>query len=439
MSLAQGKIEELKKRLTFTFLVLVVFRIASQIPTPGVNRAALLSYFENQKGGLFSMFSAFTGGALEQFSVVSLGVMPYISSSIIFSLLSASIPRLAEIQKEPDGYKKINKWSRYLTVLLCIIQGTGLATQLQAAKSQAGIPVVIQPGMAFVILAVLTVTAGTMFVMWLGEQITERGIGNGVSLIIFAGITAQFPKSTLATIESFKAGEISGLMILGVLAMILVTFALIIYIERAFRKVPIQYAKKVVHNRVFGGQTSHLPIKINISGVIPPIFAYSLLAFPVTLGNFVGEGSVIKQFLQTIISNLVPGATLYNVVFVGLIVFFAYFYVPIQFKTEDISESLKKNGGFIPGIRPGEKTKEFFDFIVTRLTLVGAIYVSAICVLPTFLSLKAKIPFHFGGTSLLIMVGVALDTLDKVQSFLISQRYDSAYKARGKFSGPKRF
>ncbi|MBT3983513.1 MAG: preprotein translocase subunit SecY [Bacteriovoracaceae bacterium] len=439
MAAAQGKMEELKKRILYTIFMLCVFRVASQIPTPGVNRTALMAFFEGHKGGIFGMLSTFSGGALERFSVVALGIMPYISSSIIFSLLTATFPRLAEIQKEPDGYKKINKWTRYLTVVLCIIQGTGLSTQLQGANSPGGTPVVLNPGMLFVVVSVITLTAGTMFVMWLGEQITERGIGNGISLIIFAGIAAGIPTGTFNTIRLFRNGQLSGFTLLLVGLVIFATFWIIIYIERAFRKVPIQYAKKVIHNRVYGGQSTHLPIKINIAGVIPPIFAYSLLAFPLTIGNFVPDGNPIKPYIQTIINSLSPGQVLYNVVFVGMIIFFAYFYVPIQFKTEDISENLKKNGGFIPGIRPGSKTKEFFDFIVNRLTLAGATYVALICVLPTMLSTKANIPFYFGGTSLLILVGVAIDTMEKIQSFMISQRYDTAYKARGKHSGAKRF
>ena len=440
MSNGLGKLEELKSRTIFTVLMLGVFRIASQIPSPGVNRSALISFFGNNKGGLLDVFNTFSGGALERYSVVALGIMPYISSSIIFSLLAATFPKIAEIQKEPDGYKRINRWTRYATVLLCIIQGFGLATAVELARSPiANESIVINPGIWFKVISVVSFTAGTMFVMWLGEQITERGIGNGISLIIFAGIAAGIPRGITNTYNLFRSGELSGVIVLIVLMLIFATFYCIIFMEKAFRKIPVQYAKKVIGNRVYGGQSSHLPIKINIAGVIPPIFASSLLAFPGTLKNIIPASSFLAPYANMIQDLLYPGRMLFNVLFVVLIIFFAYFYVPIQFKTEDIANSLKNHGGFIPGIRPGTKTIEFIDFIVSRLTLVGGIYVSAICILPTILATNAKVPFYFGGTSLLILVGVAIDTIEKVQSFMISQRLDTAYKARGKFSGARRF
>lgn len=436
----QGKLEELKSRVIFTILLLGVFRVASQIPSPGVNRNALLSFFGNQKGGLLDVFNTFSGGALERYSVVALGIMPYISSSIIFSLLAATFPKIAEIQKEPDGYKRINRWTRYATVILCIIQGFGLATAVEMARSPFGnMPIVIEPGLWFKVISIISFTAGTMFVMWLGEQITERGIGNGISLIIFAGIAASIPKGISNTINLFRSGELSGLTVLIVLLLIFLTFYCIIFVEKAFRKIPVQYAKKVIGNRVYGGQSSHLPIKINIAGVIPPIFASSLLAFPGTLQNLIPADSFMAPYAHMVQEMLYPGRMLFNILFIALIIFFAYFYVPIQFKTEDISNSLKNHGGFIPGIRPGTKTIEFLDFIVYRLTLVGGIYVSLICILPTILASTANVPFYFGGTSLLILVGVAIDTIEKVQSFMISQRLDTAYKSRGKFSGTRRF
>lgn len=438
MSNAQGKIEELQKRVLFTLLILGIFRIATQVPTPGVDSAALTSFFSNMGGSMFGIFNNFTGGALERFSVMALGIMPYITSSIIFSLLAISFPALAEIQKEQDGHKKIQQWTRYATVLLCIVQGFGLASGLEVIKSPGGTPIVLDPGMGFKVLTVITLTAGTMFVMWLGEQITERGIGNGISLIIFAGIAAGIPGGIKDTINLFNNGELSGLNLLLVGVIMAAAFWIIIFTEKAFRKIPVQYAKRVVNNRVFGGQASHLPIKVNIAGVMPPIFASALLGFPTTISTFIPEGSPIKLYMDTIQSSLYPGKTLYNIIFVGLIIFFCYFYAQIQFKTQDVSESLKKNGGFIPGIRPGVKTAEFLDLVVSRLTLVGSIYMSLICIMPAILFNVAKVPFHFGGTSLLILVGVAIDTMAQAESFMISQKYDTTYKSRGKYSGAGR-
>lgn len=437
MSNTQSKLEELQKRVLFTILMLGVFRVATQVPTPGIDSSVLTSFFSGQQGSMFGIFNNFTGGALERFSVLALGIMPYITSSIIFSLLAVSFPQLAEIQKEQDGHKKIQQWTRYATVVLCLIQGFGLAVGLESIRHN-GMPVVIEPGLGFRALTVITLTAGTMFVMWLGEQITERGIGNGISLIIFAGIAAGIPSGMRDTINLFNNGELSGLSLMLVMAVMLVSFWVIIYTEKAFRKIPVQYAKRVVNNRVFGGQSSHLPVKVNISGVMPPIFASALLGFPTTISTFVSEGSPLKMYIDTIQDSLYPGKMLYNVVFIALIVFFCYFYAQIQFKTEDISESLRKNGGFIPGIRPGAKTAEFLDMVVNRLTLVGSIYMSIICIMPAILFNVAKVPFYFGGTSLLILVGVAIDTMSQAESFLISERYNSQYKARGKYNGAGR-
>lgn len=439
MSSNVSKLEELKKRVFFTILMLGIYRVATQVPTPGVDGAALSSFFDGMKGSLFSVFNTFSGGALERFSVLALGIMPYITSSIIFSLLSYSIPALGELQKEPDGHKKISQYTRYATVLLCFFQGYGLAVGLENIKSPNGLPVVIDPGMSFRLLTVISLTAGTMFVMWLGEQITERGIGNGISLIIFAGIAAGIPTGIRDTFNLLQNGEMSIVNLLIVLAIMLVSFWFIIFVERAFRKVPVQYAKRVVNNRVFGGQSSHLPIKVNISGVMPPIFASALLGFPTTISQFIPAESPAKVYFSNIEQLFYPGKMLYNCVFIGLIVFFAYFYSTIQFKTGDVSESLKKNGGFIPGIRPGEQTASFLDEVINRLTLVGAIYVAAICIMPAILFNYAKVPFYFGGTSLLILVGVAIDTMAQAEGFMISQRLDTAYKVKGKYSGVKRF
>jgi preprotein translocase subunit SecY len=433
------KLEELRKRLFFTVIMLAVFRVASQVPTPGVDNVALASFFQGMKGSLFGVFDTFSGGALQRFSVLALGIMPYITSSIIFSLLTVSFPTLGEMQKDSEGHKKIQQWSRYLTVLLCFIQGYGLAVGLENIKSPSNLPIVLEPGMSFRMLTIITLMAGTMFIMWLGEQITERGIGNGISLVIFAGIAAGIPSGIRDTLNLFKNGELSLINILIVLVIMLASFWMIIYTEKAFRKVPVQYAKRVVNNKVFGGQSTHLPIKVNISGVMPPIFASALLGFPQTVGQFIPQNSGMRNYFDLVIQSLYPGQLFYNVVFVGLIIFFAYFYSQIQFKTEDISESLRKNGGFIPGIRPGEKTVEFLNQIVSRLTLVGGIYVAIICIMPSILFNMAKVPFYFGGTSLLILVGVALDTMAQAESFMISQRYDTMYKSRGKRSGMRRF
>jgi len=434
-----SKLEELKKRVFYTILMLGVYRVATQVPTPGIDGSALTSFFDGMKGSLFSVFNTFSGGALERFSVLALGIMPYITSSIIFSLLSYSIPALAELQKEPDGHKKIQQYTRYATVLLCFFQGYGLSVGLENIKSPSGLPVVTDPGLSFRLLTVISLTAGTMFVMWLGEQITERGIGNGISLIIFAGIAAGIPGGIRDTFQLLSNGEMSLLNLLIVVLIMLVSFWFIIFFERAFRKVPVQYAKRVINNRVFGGQSSHLPIKVNISGVMPPIFASALLGFPATISQFIPQTSPVKNYFSSIEQLFFPGKILYNIIFVSLIVFFAYFYSTIQFKTDDISESLKKNGGFIPGIRPGTQTADFLNSIISRLTLVGAIYVALICLMPSILFNFAKVPFYFGGTSLLILVGVAIDTMAQAESFMISQRLDSAYKVRGKYSGVKRF
>jgi preprotein translocase subunit SecY len=438
---AQGKIDELVKRGLFTIFMLCVFRIATQVPVPGVDGSALASFFDTASNSALGMFNKFTGGALSRFSVLALGVMPYITSSIIFSLLTVSFPFFTEIQKEADGHKKITQWSRYATVLLCIFQGYGLSLVMENIKSPSGLPIVLDPGMSFRALSIISLTAGTMFVMWLGEQITERGIGNGISLIIFAGIAAGIPGGIRDTLNLYRNGELSGFNILVLGAIMLGTFWFIIYIERAIRKITVQYAKRVVNNRVYGGQAAHLPVKVNISGVMPPIFASALLSFPATVFSLAPEKyEGLKMIFDTIQQSLYPGKMLYNVVFFVLIIFFAYFYATIQFKTKDISEMLQKNGGYVPGIRPGTKTEEYLNFVVSRLTLFGGLYVALICILPIILLNAASVPFYFGGTSLLILVGVAIDTMTQVQSYLISDRYNKAYKVRGKYSGSaKRF
>jgi preprotein translocase subunit SecY len=423
MSGASGlvKIPELRKKIIFTVITMAVFRIGVHIPTPGVDGAALQAAFANMQGTIFGWFNLFSGGALELFSIFALGIMPYISASIIFQLLTVMVPYLAELQKEGEqGRKKITQYTRYATVLLCFVQGFGIATTLQAYSSP---PVVLEPGFAFKLMTTITLTGGTMFLVWLGEQISERGIGNGTSLIIFAGIAARIPQGFTSGISLIRSGELSLGKTALVLALILATFFIIIFFEQASRRVPVHYAKRVVGRKIYGGQNTHIPLKLNTAGVIPPIFASSLLMFPATIGTFVAAGA-----LQTVSTWLAPGGWLYEVLFVGLIIFFCYFYTAVVFKTEDVADNLKKYGGFVPGIRPGENTIRYIDYVLSRLTLVGAIYMSLICVIPTIMSQALKVPFYFGGTSVLILVGVALDTVAQVETFMISRNYDGFMK-----------
>ena len=415
------KIPELRKKIIFTIMVLAIYRIGVHIPTPGVDSAALQAAFANMQGTIFGWFNLFSGGALERFSVFALGIMPYISASIIFQLLTVMVPYLADLQKEGDqGRKKITQYTRYATVLLCFIQGFGIASTLQAYSNPQ---VVLEPGFAFKLMTTITLTGGTMFLVWLGEQISENGIGNGTSMIIFAGIAARIPSGISSGISLLRSGELSIGKIAAVLALIIATFFIIIFVERASRRIPIHYAKRVVGRKIYGGQNSHIPLKLNTSGVIPPIFASSLLMFPATIGTFVAAG-----MLQTVTSWLAPGGWLYEILFVGLIIFFCYFYTAVVFKTEDVAENLKKYGGFIPGIRPGENTVKYIDYVLTRLTLVGAVYISVICVIPSMMSQALKVPFYFGGTSVLILVGVALDTVAQIETFMLSRNYEGFMK-----------
>ncbi|MEO5971526.1 MAG: preprotein translocase subunit SecY [Bdellovibrionia bacterium] len=423
MSGADGlvKIPELRKRIIFTIVMLAVYRIGVHIPTPGVDGAALQQVFANMKGTIFGWFNLFSGGALERFSIFALGVMPYISSSIIFQLLTVVWPYLHDLQKEGDqGRKKITQYTRYGTVLLCLVQGYGIATGLEHYNNPA---VVLHTGLAFRLLTTITLTAGTVFLMWVGEQMSERGIGNGISLIIYAGIAARIPSGIGGTLSLYRSGELSFFKILMVLAVIVGTFFCIIFVERGARRIPIQYAKRIVGRKVYGGQNSNLPLKVNTAGVIPPIFASSLIMFPATVATFFPS-----QKVQSFTSMLQPGSLLYNVLFVGLIVFFCFFYTAVTFKTDDVAENLKKYGGFIPGIRPGLPTAQYIDYVLSRITLGGAVYISAICVLPTFFTQALKVPFYFGGTSVLILVGVALDTVAQIETFLLTKNYEGFMK-----------
>ena len=434
MLFAQGKLEELKKKVIYTMMFLFIYRIASQVPVPGVDAHAIQTYFSEGGTGIFDLINTFSGGSFKRFSVLALGIMPYITTSIIFSLLGEVIPSLAELQEDSEGYKKIQKWTRYASVVLCCVQGYGMAAVFETFKSPTGMPVIPEPGLLFRLTAMITLAAGTMFVLWLGERITEFGLENGVSLIIFAGIAVELPAEVYQKVTLYRSGELSGLHLLTILLVFFTSFFIVAFVEKAFRAVPVQYAKKVVNNRVYGG-TQTLPVRVDTGGVMPPILASSLLAAPATFATFVSKTSSFKPFLDTIQQSLYPGRLLFNVLFAALIVYMAYFYAPIQFKTKKISESLQKNNAFIPGIRPGQKTQEFLDFILNRLTLFGSLFLICVCILPTsFVGSSTR----FGGTALLIMVSVSIRVLLNIQSFLYADKYESAYKSRGKYNGQNR-
>lgn len=422
------KLPELKKKLLITLVLLFVYRIGVHVPTPGIDAGALQSFFDNAAGTLFSMFNMFSGGALDNLSIFALGIMPYISASIIIELMTVVVPHLEQLSKEGEhGQKKKTQYTRYGTVLLSLIQGFAISVGLESMTSPAGAAVVLDPGWEFRLLTIITLTAGTSFIMWLGEQITERGIGNGISLIIFAGIVARMPAAIANTVQLITTGEMGvfGLIILAVLVVLVIAF--IVYMEQAQRRIPVHYAKRVVGRKMYGGQSSHLPLKINTAGVIPPIFASSIIMFPTTLAQFV-DMPLMKDF-----SNLMsPGTVLYYLIYVGFVIFFCYFYTAIQFKPDDVAENMKKNGGYIPGIRPGKRTAEYIDKVLSRITLGGAVYVSAVCVLPTILMTKFNIPFYFGGTALLIVVGVSIDTVGQIESHLITGNYDGFLGRSGK-------
>ncbi|MBL4903293.1 MAG: preprotein translocase subunit SecY [Desulfocapsa sp.] len=423
-----GQSSDLRKRIIFTLLMLAVYRMGVQVPTPGINGEALAAFFAKNAGTLFDMFNMFSGGALENFSIFALGIMPYISASIIIQLLTVVIPQLEALKKEgPSGQRKITQYTRYGTIGLSIIQGSFIATGLQNMVGPGGEPIVLNPGTPFILMTMLTLTAGTSFVMWLGEQITERGIGNGISLIIFAGIVARGPSALINSFQLIKAGEITLFFVPLIIAFMVAVIAVIVFFETAQRRIPIQYAKRVVGRKVYGGQSSHLPLKINIAGVIPPIFASSIMMFPATIGGFVQV-----EWVQKISAAMEPGSIYYYLLFVVMIVFFCFFYTAVTFKPDDVAENLKKNGGFVPGIRPGRQTADFIDKVLTRLTVVGAIYLSVVCVLPTVLISKFNLPFYFGGTALLIIVGVAIDTVSQVQSKMVMTNYEGFMKSGGK-------
>lgn len=421
------KIPELKKRIVYTFALLIVYRIGVHIPTPGIDAVALASFFARAKGTLLGLLDMFSGGALERLSVFALGIMPYISASIILQLLTVVVPHLERLSKEGEqGRKKITQYTRYGTVLLSIIQGFGISIGLEQMSSPGGAPIVIHPGWEFRLMTVITLTAGTAFIMWLGEQITERGIGNGISLIIFAGIVAGLPNAIANTFKLLSTGEMGVFLIIIMVVFMIAVIGCIIFVEQGQRRIPVQYAKRVVGRKMYGGQSTHLPLKINTSGVIPPIFASSIMMFPATIGSFIAIA-----WIQNIVSAITPGSVIYEALFVGLIFFFCYFYTAITFNPDDVAENMKKYGGYIPGIRPGKRTADYIERVLTRITLGGAIYVSAVCVLPSILISKFNVPFYFGGTALLIVVGVAIDTVSQIESHMLTRHYEGFLKKGG--------
>ncbi|PIR01491.1 MAG: preprotein translocase subunit SecY [Nitrospinae bacterium CG11_big_fil_rev_8_21_14_0_20_45_15] len=424
------RIPELKRRIIFTLSLLVVYRIGTHIPTPGINTVALLELFEKASGTILGFFNMFSGGALSRLSVFALGIMPYISASIIIQLMTMVSPYLARLKKEGEaGQKKITQYTRYGTIVLSMVQSSGIAVGLEAMKSPSGGLIVPHAGWEFRVMTILTLTAGTAFLMWLGEQITERGIGNGISLIIFAGIVAGTPAAIFQSMDLMGTGEIPVLVMLLLLVVMIFVVGAIVYTEGGQRRIAIQYAKRVVGRKMMGGQTSHLPLKVNTSGVIPPIFASSIIMFPATIAQFINE-----PWMQTVAGMLTPGNLFYSMLFVGAIFFFCYFYTAVIFNPIDVSENMKKSGGFIPGIRPGHKTSEYIDKILSRITFYGAIYLSLVCILPDYLIKYFNIPFYFGGTSLLIVVGVSLDTMQQIESHLVMRNYDGFVK-KGRLKG----
>jgi preprotein translocase subunit SecY len=425
------KIPELRRKVLITVALILVYRIGRHIPVPGVNADALTSFFEAQKGTLFGLFDLFSGGNLTRATVFALGIMPYISSSIIFQLLVTVIPYLEKLSKEGEaGRKKITQYTRYGTVVLSIVQGSAISFWLEGLNP-GGIPVVGSPGWGFRLMTILTLTAGTAFIMWLGEKITEFGVGNGISLIIFAGIVAAMPGGTIRTINNLIHGEMDVVTLIIILAVMVGVVMAVVYMQQAQRRIRVQYAKRIVGRKVYGGQSTHIPIRVNTAGVIPVIFASSIIMFPQTILTFAGgRGGIIEQVARM----LLPGQWLYVVLDVVLIIFFTYFYTAVVLNPQDMAENMKKYGGFIPGIRPGKNTAQYIDRIITRITLVGGLFLAAIDVLPTILITFMKVPFYFGGTGLLIVVGVALDTMRQIESHLLMRHYDGFVK-KGRIRG----
>ncbi|WMS41747.1 preprotein translocase subunit SecY [Acuticoccus sp. MNP-M23] len=429
---AFGKATELKHRIWFTLAALVVYRLGTYVPLPGIDPVALAAAFDQAQSGLLGLFNVFAGGAVGRMAIFALGIMPYISASIIIQLLTTVIPRLEQLKKEGDqGRKQINQYTRYGTVLLATVQAYGISVGLESAGT-----IVTEPGMFFRFTTVVTLVGGTMFLMWLGEQITSRGVGNGISLIIFAGIIAELPSAVAGMLELGRQGALSTPIILLVIIMAVVVIAFIVFVERAQRRLLIQYPRRQVGNKMFQGDSSHLPLKLNTAGVIPPIFASSLLLVPATLTSF-GAGSEGGGVLGTVQALFGHGQPLYMLSYTAMIIFFAFFYTAIVFNPADTADNLKKHGGYIPGIRPGERTAQYIDYVLTRITVVGAIYLVIICLLPEFLIASTAVPFYFGGTSLLIVVSVTMDTVAQVQGHLLAHQYEGLVK-KSKLKGKRR-
>jgi preprotein translocase subunit SecY len=418
------KVPELKRRILITLILLAAYRLGCHVPTPGIDGAALAAFFERSGGTLFGLFDMFSGGALRSLSVMALGIMPYISAAIILELLTVVVPHLEKLKKEGEqGRKKITQYTRYGTVVLSAIQGLGIAVGLESMTGPGGSLVVLNPGWGFRLVAIVTLAAGTSLLMWLGEQITERGIGNGISLIIFSGIVAGMPAAVSNTLQLLRTGELGIFIILLIIAGMILVVGVICFVERGQRRIPVQYAKRVVGRRMYGGQSTHLPLRINTSGVIPPIFASSIIMFPATIGQFINV-----PWIKSITDTLTPSHIVYNLLYVGFIFFFCYFYTAVTFNPVDVADNMRKYGGFVPGIRPGKTTADYIDKVLTRITFGGAIYVSAVCVLPTFLISQFNVPFYFGGTALLIVVGVAIDTMAQIESHLLTRHYEGFLK-----------
>ena len=447
-------IPDLRKRVIFTLLLLAVYRVGAQIPSPGISAAALAEFWEAQKGTIFGMMDLFTGRNMSRMTIFALGIMPYISSSIILQLLQVVWPYLERLSKEGElGRKKITQYTRYGTLLICVIQSFGIGLFLQSLKSPGGAPVVINPGFSFMLMTMLTMTTGTVFIMWLGEQISERGIGNGISLIIFAGIVVDFPRGLQSVVTSLRSGDMNPLQVIFLGALMVGVVAVIVFVERGQRRIPVSYAKRVVGRKIYGGQSTHLPLRVNTGGVIPIIFAASVITIPSTIAQMIKI-----PFFQRLAEQFGMGIPLHNLVYIAAIIFFTYFYVSIIFNPSDVADNLRKYGGFIPGIRPGKNTADFIDGVLSRLTLIGAVYLAAVAILPEFLITGFKvqslpfigifldqnlprwftqgmnIQFYFGGTSILIVVGVAMDTLQQIEAQLVMRHYDG-FMRRSRMKG----
>jgi preprotein translocase subunit SecY len=421
------KIPELRIRILFTLLMLAVYRIGAHVPTPGINNDELAKFLQKEGGALLGFLDIFSGGALSRLTIFALGIMPYISASIILQLLTVVIPHLSKLAKEGErGRKKIIQYTRFGTIGIALIQGFGIAIGLEGMNQGA---FVLTPGWAFRLMTVITLTAGTAFLMWLGEQITERGIGNGISLIIFAGIVARLPSAVAQTYDLYQIGQLSFLLLLTLTAVMLGVVAAIVFLESGRRKIAVQYAKRVIGRRVYGGQSTHIPLKINTAGVIPPIFASSIIAFPATIAGFIQV-----PWVQSIGAQLAPGSLLYTIVYVALIVFFCFFYTAVVLNPVDMADNMKKYGGFIPGIRPGQRTSDYIYKVLTRITLIGAVYLAIVCVIPEILIYRLNVPFYFGGTSLLIVIGVGLDTAQQIESHMLMRNYEG-FLAKGRLKG----